>query len=52
LALHRGAIEDLTRQRGWTFTIHRTDRPASEAALRLMTLVAASRGMALSPAMA
>jgi uncharacterized protein (DUF58 family) len=52
MALHRGAIEDLTRQRGWTFTIHRTDRPASEAALRLMTLVAASRGMALSPAMA
>jgi uncharacterized protein (DUF58 family) len=41
---HRGAIADLVRDRGWTMTIHRTDRPASEAALRLLTLVTASRG--------
>ncbi|WP_230531672.1 DUF58 domain-containing protein [Microvirga roseola] len=44
IARHRGEIEDLVRRRGWTMTIHRTDRPASEAALRLMTLVATSRG--------
>jgi uncharacterized protein (DUF58 family) len=44
MALHRSALEDLVRQRGWTLTIHRTDRPASEVALRLLTLVTASRG--------
>jgi uncharacterized protein (DUF58 family) len=44
IARHRGEIEDLVRRRGWTLTLHRTDRPASEAALRLMTLVTASRG--------
>ncbi|HST93782.1 MAG TPA: DUF58 domain-containing protein [Microvirga sp.] len=44
IARHRGELDDLARRRGWSMTIHRTDRPASEAALRLMTLVAASRG--------
>jgi uncharacterized protein (DUF58 family) len=44
---HREALTDLVRSRGWTMTIHRTDRPASEAALRLMTLVTASRGTTL-----
>jgi uncharacterized protein (DUF58 family) len=44
IARHRGAIEDIVRRRGWTLTIHRTDRPASEAALRLVTLVATARG--------
>lgn len=44
IARHRAAIEDLVRRRGWTLTIHRTDRPASEAALRLVTLVATARG--------
>jgi uncharacterized protein (DUF58 family) len=44
---HRAELSDLTRSRGWTMTIHRTDRPASEAALRLMTLVTASRGTTL-----
>jgi uncharacterized protein (DUF58 family) len=44
IAEHRGQLHELTRRRGWTFTIHRTDRPASEAALRLMTLVSAARG--------
>lgn len=48
IRLHRDALADLTRRRGWTFTIHRTDRPASEAALRLMTLAAASRGAAFN----
>jgi uncharacterized protein (DUF58 family) len=44
IAHHRAAIEDLVRRRGWTLTIHRTDRPASEAALRLITLVTTARG--------
>ncbi|WP_430913295.1 DUF58 domain-containing protein [Methylobacterium sp. sgz302541] len=43
-AAHRDGLSEIARARGWTFTVHRTDRPASEAALRLMTLVAASRG--------
>ena len=41
---HRAQLDEVVRRRGWTMTIHRTDRPASEAALRLMTLVTASRG--------
>ncbi len=44
IARHRAELEDIVRRRGWTMTIHRTDRPASEAALRLMTLVTTSRG--------
>ena len=44
IRLHRDALDDLARRRGWTFTIHRTDRPATEAALRLVTLVTAARG--------
>jgi uncharacterized protein (DUF58 family) len=44
---HRAEIEEVVRARGWTLTIHRTDRPASEAALRLMTLVTTSRGTTL-----
>ncbi|GEO15517.1 DUF58 domain-containing protein [Microvirga aerophila] len=44
IAQHRAQIDELVRRRGWTMTIHRTDRPASEAALRLMTLVSTSRG--------
>ncbi|MCC5977212.1 MAG: DUF58 domain-containing protein [Salinarimonas sp.] len=43
IAAHRDALETAARRRGWTLTIHRTDRPASEAALRLMALVQASR---------
>lgn len=45
MAAHREAIGALCRQRGWTLTLHHTDRPASEAALRLLALVAgAGRG--------
>jgi uncharacterized protein (DUF58 family) len=51
ITTHRAAILDMTRRRGWTLTVHHTDRPASEAALRLVTLVAAARGTALSPAL-
>lgn len=47
IAAHREALSDLARRRGWSMTVHRTDRPASEAALRVMTLVAAVRGTAL-----
>jgi uncharacterized protein (DUF58 family) len=49
ITAHREAIADMTRRRGWTLTIHHTDRPASEAALRLVTLLAAARGSALPP---
>ncbi len=44
MAAHRAAIAESLRPHGWTLTLHRTDRPASEAALRLVTLVAAARG--------
>ena len=44
---HRGEIEEIARSRGWTLTIHRTDRPASEAALRILTLVATARGVSM-----
>ena len=47
MTAHRAALDDLVRRRGWTLTLHRTDRPASEAALRLMTLVTTSRGSTL-----
>ena len=41
IAKHRAALQEVVRGQGWTLTLHRTDRPASEAALRLATLVAA-----------
>jgi len=45
MAAHRESIGALCRSRGWTLTLHHTDRPASEAALRLLALVAgAGRG--------
>jgi uncharacterized protein (DUF58 family) len=43
LAAHREAIGEACRKAGWTLTLHRTDRPASEAVLRIASLVAASR---------
>jgi len=46
LAAHRDAIAEACRKAGWTLTLHRTDRPASEAVLRVASLVAAARGMA------
>lgn len=49
IRLHREAVADLARRRGWTFTLHHTDRPATEAALRLVTLVQAARGGHLGP---
>ena len=35
VARHRAAIRAETDQRGWSFAIHRTDRPASELLLVL-----------------
>ncbi|NIX76230.1 DUF58 domain-containing protein [Microvirga terricola] len=44
---HRAEVSELVRRRGWTLTIHRTDRPASEAALHVLNLVTSSRGLGL-----
>lgn len=35
LARHRDALANIARRHGWTFTIHRTDRPATEPLLAL-----------------
>ena len=43
LVAHREAITEACRKAGWTLTLHRTDRPASEAVLRIASLIAASR---------
>ena len=48
LAAHRDGIAVACRRQGWTFAVHRTDRPASEALLRLATLLA-DGGSAVSP---
>jgi uncharacterized protein (DUF58 family) len=37
LAEHRDAVATIARSKGWSFAIHRTDRPASEALLALRT---------------
>lgn len=37
LAAHRAAIAALAHDKGWSFAVHRTDRPASEALLTLRT---------------
>ncbi|MFC0282614.1 DUF58 domain-containing protein [Camelimonas abortus] len=44
LASHRAAVAQTVARRGWSLTLHRTDRPASEAALRALTLLAAAGG--------
>jgi uncharacterized protein (DUF58 family) len=44
LEAHRDAIREACRRAGWTLTLHRTDRPASEGVLRVASLIAASRG--------
>ena len=50
IARHRAELDELARRRGWTLTIHRTDRPATEPALRVVTLVTQARGTAPSSA--
>jgi uncharacterized protein (DUF58 family) len=52
IAAHRAAIGAVAGRRGWTMTLHRTDRPASEVVLRVLTLVAANRGGRPLPATA
>ena len=47
---HRGAIAEIVRARGWTLTIHHTDKPASQPALRVMTLVSGALGVSGSKA--
>jgi uncharacterized protein (DUF58 family) len=42
LAAHRDAVRAAARSRGWSFSLHRTDRPASEALLALRMNVEAS----------
>lgn len=44
LALHRDAIGAAARARGWTYMLHRTDRPASEALLALRMQLDADLG--------
>ncbi|MGV2980584.1 DUF58 domain-containing protein [Camelimonas sp. ID_303_24] len=41
LARHRAELAAIAARWGWSLTLHRTDRPASEAALRLLTLMGA-----------
>jgi uncharacterized protein (DUF58 family) len=40
IASHRAAVRDACMRRGWSFAIHRTDRPASEALLSLANRIA------------
>ena len=40
LQAHRQALKDACARRGWTFAVHRTDRPASEALLSLAARIA------------
>ena len=42
IARHRAAIRNETDQRGWSFAIHRTDRPASELLLVLHSRMGAN----------
>ncbi|RFB79292.1 DUF58 domain-containing protein [Methylovirgula sp. 4M-Z18] len=35
LATHRDALREAAQKHGWSFTVHHTDRPASEALLRI-----------------
>ncbi len=52
LAAHRDAVATICRSRGWSFAIHRTDRPASEALLNLRMLLEAGHGTLASGSMA
>ena len=45
LAMHRDSIRTLCTSRGWSFAIHRTDRPASEALLNLRMRLEAGHGI-------
>ncbi len=49
LAAHRDTLSNTCRRLGWSFGVHRTDRPASEALLRLAVL-SADGGSSATPA--
>lgn len=36
LLAHRASLQDLARKNGWSFLLHHTDRPATEALLKLI----------------
>ena len=44
LAIHRDRIREIAASRAWSFTVHRTDRPASEALLGLRMQLEAGLG--------
>ena len=46
LGLHREAVAASARRRGWTLTVHRTDRPATGALLALRVQLEANAGPA------
>ena len=45
LAAHREALRQMCLSRGWSFAIHRTDRPASEALLGLRMQMESGHGL-------
>lgn len=49
LVEHRARIRTAAERLGWTFAVHRTDRPASELLLALHTRMGAGGGFALTP---
>lgn len=44
LAAHREAVREACFSRGWSFTVHRTDKPASQALLALRMRLEAGQG--------
>ncbi|MFO1147263.1 MAG: DUF58 domain-containing protein [Alsobacter sp.] len=48
MAEHRAALREACARRGWSFAIHRTDRPASEALLALAQRIS-DRGSGAAP---
>ena len=46
LAAHREAVREACLSRGWSFTVHRTDRPAAQALLALRMRIEAGQGAA------
>ena len=52
MATHRDALREACARRGWSFTVHRTDRPASEALLALASRIADRGSMGGAPSLA
>ena len=46
LAAHRDAVREICLSRGWSFTLHRTDKPAAQALLALRMRLEAGQGAA------